>query len=193
MDVELNFESLENDYKKWLVLEKLKIKKCKHNMLFEQLYNTDFIYILDEDQNRYKDGTYLRVDYINSLGIDVDYNVELLYSKPCNVLEMLISLVVRMDRDYVGDPENPNPAELFYQLLFNLNLLQYYDIVYSRDCEAAKNEVNKVLETWMWRRFNKDGEGSIFPLRRTFKNQKLNDIWSQMNEYLCENYPISTI
>jgi hypothetical protein len=50
----------------------------------------------------------------------------------------------------------------------------------------VEQKINRVLE----RTYKPNGEGGLFPLKNTCKNQKRVEIWYQMNSYIHENYNI---
>ena len=171
-------ESIWNDYLDWL-LEYVNFKKKGYHRLMKYLHDIEFEWIINRDQNRAEDGLNVRRIFIEET---FDRSVSLIFNEPCTVLEMLIALANRIENEYIGDPNNPHPEDIFWEILCNLGLDEYYDKVFD------VFEVDRILEKWMHRDFNFDGYGSIFPLNDAEFDQRDIEIWSQMNQYLMENY-----
>lgn len=167
-----------DDYGAWLV-QYVGFKKKNYSMLMAELHNSPFEFSVDHDDNRAEDGMSLRDEFGADLGFR---RVE--FDKPCSVLEMLVALAVRIENEYIGDPEDEHPEKIFWEMVCNLGLDRCSDKRFNRDY------VYNVLKKWIRRDFNKSGHGSIFPLRNSSRDQTRLEIWSQMNEYLTENYPL---
>lgn len=152
--------------------------------LFGFLHNIEFIYILDRDGNRYDDGIRLRDDYEIPEEFADGYNnyddlINEFMDKPCSVFEMLIALSIRVDDEFIGDPKEEHPEEFFMIMLRNLRLDKF------RNCSR---ECGDIISVWLDRRFDRDGRGSPFPLKRPIGNQRDVEIWDQMMAYINENY-----
>ena len=159
-----------NEEKRWLaygdrLVDSIHARRRGYDMLFEQLHETAFIFILPFDSNREGDGLYLR----KRMGIRD--------RRQCSVLEMLVAFSDRAFKEYFAGCVD-TAADVFWIMLHNLGLDGFADNVYD-DVEVAE-----ILDTWLNRRFDANGNGSIFPLRRTNRDQRDVEIWSQMNEYV---------
>lgn len=159
---------MRDDYFDWL-LDKVGFSKRGYNQLMRTLFDIQFEYIIDNDENRVKDAIDLWHEYTNMR--HNDYNV--------SVLEILISLSMRMNYEYIM---SENPDDIFWELCCNLDLDRYTDRHFNQDA------VKSIVYSWINRDFDYDGEGSIFPLKETHQDQRKKEIWSQMQEYLSENY-----
>lgn len=154
----------------------------KYVWLIDFLLKTPFYCTMEEDEDRIEDGRCLRrsypdyQDYVTVANVIDDLQI--------SVLEVLLELAVRMDGEYVGDPNHPYPENIFWELLDNLGLLRYNN----RYFNEHKKEVMDILDKWMNREFARDGTGSIFPLIRPRRDQKKLCIWGQMNDYVHEKY-----
>lgn len=165
-------DNLWNDYREWL-LDQVGFYQLKkghsYNELMAFLHNTEFTAIIKRDENRIKDGLYLRRNY------GVDFNQE---DFPCSVLEVLVALAIRVEREYLGDPGNEHPEHLFLEMIDNLGLSWYNDLRYREE------KVYKIVSDWLERRFYSSGLGSICPLKGRTRDQRVVEIWDQMMAYI---------
>lgn len=166
------------EYERWL--ETIVASRSKHNgdgiPFF--LFHNEFTFRMSRDRNRAEDGVALRRKYLNA-----PRNPELpgWQTEPCTVLEMLIALAIRVDNEYIGDPNRPNPGAFFWEMVENLRLIPILSAYGMR-------ENRKKLRKWLDRGFEYNGFGSIFPLHQPRNDQREIEIWDQMNAYLFENY-----
>ena len=164
-----------DDYYIWLK----SLLKCslpehrRYNKLLEGLHRTPFRYSLDMDGNRLLDACSLRTDYTNDSGRDV--------SGPVSCLEVLAALSRRIEVEIMGEPGNDHYDRWFWIMVKNLGILLDDDIYDERF-------VDHKLDIWLDRLFDKNGNGSIFPLKKVTSDQREVDIWYQMQAYLNENY-----
>lgn len=156
-------------------------KGRSRSKLLEMLHNIPFRYIIERDENRAADGQELRNHYLIPDEYE-EYSEEFM-NRDCSVFEMLIALAVRMDDEYVGDPSNPLPEEMFWEMIRNLDL---YDII---NINFDNVKIINIVNRWLDRDFTKKGRGSIFPIYGSdFEDQREIEIWDQMNAYIYENY-----
>lgn len=146
--------------------------------LFEYLGTKPFIWSVDRDTNRAFDGVKLREIY-QSQGNHLTVKWR---DMPCTVLEMLVGLSIRIETDIMGEPGDDHPERWFQIMLQNLGIWsdKYYIFDY--------NWVDQIMDNWLQRRFKSNGEGSIFPLKKAKNDQRMVEIWNQMNNFLNENY-----
>lgn len=171
-------EELWADYFQYLIWRCGLQKYRGWERVFEFLHNTEFAYILERDGNRYDDGVRLRDAY----EIPEEFSDNLadeFMDKPCSVFEMLIGLAIRVDDEFIGDPKEEHPEEFFMEMVRNLRLDKYRNC--SRKCED-------IIHVWLNRRFDRDGNGSPFPLKNPIRNQRDVEIWDQMMTYINKNY-----
>ena len=171
------------DYGLWLI-DRVGFKRKKYNNLLVELHYIPFHYSIALDGNRVEDGLELRDEYY----LETDYIGPAIKDKKCSVLEVLVALAIRIETEYIGDPREDHPEKIFWEMIENL-----FDMDKNwRLCgpEIDSQFVHYTVDKWLNRRFNKDGKGSIFPLKRADCDQTICEIWSQMNRYLMENYPI---
>lgn len=173
------------DYFDWLA-EFVDLYSDEHMMysdVVKYLYTTQFYCTIDLDFNRCKDATsILYLKYLNEMHIDYDINT--VYDRDCSVLEVLIALSFRCERDIMSEPGSYDDAKWFWIMLDNLGLLELSDDVFDEE------DADYILETWLDRDFAYNGNGSIFPILSPKRDQRQIEIWDQMADYIDENYPI---
>lgn len=160
---------IDNDY-----ISYNKEKFIKTALLLNEI---EFTYFVPNDDNRAADGIALREKFKEETGSNQDFG-----DMPCSVLEMMIALAMRCERDIMGDENNPlNRTYLwFWCMLVNLKI---------NDCdeETLRKRVSKMLK----RTYGKNGNGGLFPLKNPPKDQRNTEIWYQMSFWLQENYPVT--
>lgn len=156
----------------------------QYDFLLEQLHNTIFdegtAVLVPNDINRIDDGISLRERYCNRYRVKYS---DLIFEEPCTVLEMMIGLALRMEKNF-GIKKT---ADWFWELIGNLKLTAYDDEAYEVD-ENASKKVDRILAKLLERKYHHNGNGGLFPLAYPDKDQKELEIWYQMNAYLNENY-----
>lgn len=165
-------------YGVWLV-DRVGFCKKNYTRLMGQLHDTPFEVYIRNDENRAEDGLALRDEFGEYLGLNhADFE------RDCSVLEMLVALSIRIEEEYIGDPNDPHPEDIFWELVTNLGLAKYSDDNFDYDV------VFDILKRWLYRDFDSDGEGSIFPVMYPDQDQTKIEIWEQMIGYLSEKYPL---
>lgn len=164
-----------DDYFIWLknVLKCAFPEHRRYSKLLSTLHSTPFRWTLDMDKNRMMDGYSLRVDFMCESGITI--------LGPISCLEMLAALSRRIEVEIMGEPGNDHYDRWFWIMMENLGVLIDDDIYDERF-------VSRKLDIWLDRLFDKNGNGSIFPLKKVTSDQREVDIWYQMQAYLNENY-----
>lgn len=157
-----------DEYFEWLI-NRVGFSRRGYDQLLYFLYTVPFRYVLDRDRYRADDAFSLADEF----GIDRGY---------VSVLEVLIALAIRIDDELIGDPSDPKPNKIFWEMCCNLHLDEYNNKKFN------VQKVQNILLKWMERDFNSDGYGSIFPLDDPRQDQRKLEIWSQLQEYLSENY-----
>ena len=162
----------ESDYYIWL--RNLVGDPRNYKKLIRQLDTISFTWIFALDKNRSEGGILLRGRYANETST-FEEDVRL---GPCSVLEMLISLAGHME-----DQLACNVETWFWVLIQNLCLDQFTDDNYD------ERGVDYLVSTWLNRKYEPNGAGSLFPLNNYPGDCRNLDIWSQMNAWINENYP----
>lgn len=171
-------ESLDNLYLPWLYQQvggrsvKETDRSRTHWELLRQLYSTQFIWLIPNDDNRAEDGRLLRFEFVEDKGfyeVDPDW-----MGLGCSFLEMLVGLARRLSFEAEG-----SHRVWFWHLIENLGLTDHTD---RRRWSHA--EVEDKVNTVIWRTFSYDGHGGLFPLKQATRDQREVEIWYQMNSYL---------
>jgi len=141
--------------------------------LFEKLYSIEFVWFVPNDDNRAADGRELRTEWATAFGEDVPQEW---LSLGCNFLEMLIGLSKRLAFETDGKSE-----EWFWHLIDNLGLRGFND----RN-QFDEAEVEEIVNAVIWRTYDRYGNGGLFPLPNSRKDQRRVEIWYQLSEYLLQ-------
>lgn len=178
----MNVEELWDDYLQYLIWRGGLQRMTKYGRLFEILHNIKFTWLIERDDNREDDGVELRDYYdIPRSEYSVEESEEFM-DHWCSVLEMLIGLSIRVDDEIIGDPAEEHPEDFFMEMIKNLGL-----DIYKGD-RYRENDVIKIVKKWMDRKFDRNGNGSPFPVKKDHRDQRKLEIWDQMNSYINENY-----
>lgn len=163
------------DYFSWLA----RLTGDRHesySYLLHQLHTKPFDWYVHNDDNRGEDGKELRERYTDAYRISGE---DLWPAGKASVLEVLLGLSGRLEFD------TDIPLDRwFWKLLENLGMQHYTDSQYSEHVEA---EVDHALDIWLERKYESDGTGGIFPLRRAIHDQRRVELWYQMQAYLLES------
>lgn len=157
-----------------------------YSILLRLLFQSEFYWIIDMDENRAMDGKNLRWEFARCFekGERDDILEEL--EGPASDLEVIIGVAKRMDDD-LWNGQN-RERKWFWELISNLKLDQI--CVTSKNVELLENTFFHQMKKWHDRDFGKNGEGSLFPGKNFSKNGKNAEIWVQMRTYLNTNYPL---
>lgn len=170
--------TLDDQYLTWLYSQVAEVKTRKSSRtfwnLFRQLFSTEFAWLVPNDDNRAEDGRELRCEWAANTKAEVDSNW---LSLGCSFLELLIGLSRRLAFE-----TDTNASDWFWHLINNLGLLGYHD----RSNFKAES-VEEITSRVIWRTYNRDGNGGLFPLRHTTKDQRRVEIWYQLSEYLLQD------
>jgi hypothetical protein len=173
-------EPLDEAYLKWLYSQvgsiKTRTRARTYWGLLRQLYTKEFLWFIPNDDNRVEDGRDLRRDFFREMGYDPDREW---MGLECSVLEMLIALSRRLAFESVED----KPRWWFWHLLENLELAQFNDSYYSQEHFSA---VNEIVDALIWRTYDEQGHGGLFPLLEWHGDQTQEEIWYQAAAYLYE-------
>ena len=172
-------EPLDDLYLGWLYSQIGSVKQRRSSRtywsLLRQLYTKEFIWVIPNDDNRVEDGKELRYEFLDDQRIeDVDSDW---MGLGCSMLEMLVALARRFAFEAEGDP-----GGWFWEIIENLNLKSYND-----KSHYNHKEVDEVLDRVIWRTFNSDGSGGLFPLKKAAKDQRKIEIWYQLSSYMLEH------
>ena len=168
--------NIEREYFEWLC--GLIPRKASYENLLGYLYKTPFIWIIDMDSNRARDGLTLRHEYAVERN---DLDIELYFTGPCNVLEMMIALSIRGSRDYIGSIEEGCSVEdIFWSMIDTMHLTNMTDSNYKH--LYVSNRVDEMLN----RAYKPNGDGGLFKIKEKDADVRGIEIWKQFTWYMYE-------
>lgn len=134
--------------------------------------------IVSYDENRIADAKDLRYAF---LAENEDEQGSLEWMRmPCSMLELLV-ILSRLAAFETDD----EPSIWFWHLIDILNLEGFDDKNYDSEAEAT---IDRALERVIWRQYEPDGTGGLFPLRNAVRDQREIELWYQLNAYLLEQF-----
>lgn len=141
--------------------------------LLKQLFTKEFIWFVENDDNRIEDGKELRFEFVDQSELN-DVDSEWL-QQDCSMLELFIGLSRRLAFEAEGEPR-----DWFWHLVRNLNLQKNTDDNYNE--VMVEETLNRVI----WRTYEYDGTGGLFPLKYSGRDQRKVELWYQLSEYLLQ-------
>lgn len=192
----LTDDEVKRMYFNWLVhrvsLDDLDGRSYTH--LAYLLHSMEFYWSNELDENREKDGLYLRHFWFDVVNEEADARDDprMIFSfgalsGPCSVLEMLVALAVRIENDIMQEDDKGDRSPLWmYYMLFNLDLLGFDD---DHIFDTTDSYVASIVRRMLDRKYDRDGHGSLFPLYARREDRREVDIWWQAQHWLTENFP----
>ena len=170
---------LEDLYFRWLCAKVTYVRTPTPSLtywkLLKILHNTEFVWLLSGDDNRSEDGKELRIEFL--FEGDIPDNVEW-RALPCSILEMFIAFSRRAEFN------TDIPArDWFWEFVDNLGLKELND-----GAEIDLEEVERILDQFIWRTYNRKGEGGLFPISNINGDQREIEIWYQFCDYLVDQH-----
>lgn len=173
---------LQKEYFEWmyqLVFYDRFLKGLSYRKVLERLREIQFRYILPMDGNRDEDGIDLRYRFGYDHGIEDPIIASYLDDRPCSVLEMMIALSVRCEENIMENPDIGNRTGLwFWKMITNLGLGKMDDTRYNQEY------VDSVVSIFLERKYNPDGKGGLFVVKKSKYDLRTVEIWYQMCWYL---------
>lgn len=170
-------EQLIRLYFRWLCDQVVDDLHYDYDELLWCLYNIEFIYDNEMDQNRAADGVNLRMSYINDMGLS---RADFLYFKalPCSMLEMMISLSKHIS-DTMDDYETGEKThKYFWYMVKSLGLDFMYDDEFDPDYVKLK------IEKFIKKDYCPNGKGSLFYVKNATCDMRKLQIWIQACTYM---------
>jgi len=175
-----------NTYYRWLaLLLNINQEERSYFLLLKMLHKKEFYWSIKGDENRALDSQGLRDEFFNCVNSkDVEYK---LYG-PCSMLEMLIALARRMNDIMYKSYQEDQTSRWFWVMMENCGLEKFTDEAFIG--LGGEIEIQIILNHILERTYKKDGNGGLFPVKITNKDQRKIEIWYQMMTYLVEKYYI---
>lgn len=145
--------------------------------LAEQLYNTDFVYLLHKDGNRATDGIELRAIFRDIFDEPTDTG-----DKPCSVLEMMVALSSKCESMIMHDAELGDRTPLWFNTMMHFLGL---DVIVNTNGHVDHDYVSYILHQMMYRLYGPDGSnGCLFHVKDKNIDLRNIEIWYQLSFYL---------
>lgn len=144
--------------------------------MLEQLFFKEFVWFIPNDDNRAEDGRQLRYEFLEqSRGIRAE---DIWLEQGCSMLEMFIGLSRRLSFEADGEPR-----DWFWILIKNVGLFGYTDRLI---LDKHQKEIDEILDRIIWRQYDSNGQGGLFPLKAAQQDQRDVELWYQLCAYLLE-------
>jgi hypothetical protein len=175
-------EPLENLYFNWLCAKitdvTITAPSRTHWELFRILHRTEFVWLLSGDDNRAEDGKELRREFLIAAEIPDDPAWRL--DIGCSMLEMFIAFSRRAA--FMTDMQS---HIWFWEFMENLGLRKF------TDDKVDPEKIAEILEYVIWRTYDEDGNGGLFPINNYREDQRNVELWYQLCEYLVDHDRLS--
>ena len=174
---------LEERYLDWLYDQvaslKPRHKRLSYWKLFRQLQATIFVSIVPHDENRIADAKELRYEFLADAE-DEQGDLDWIRS-PCSMLELLVIL------SRVAAFEMDDRVDVWFWHFVEevLDFGQFDDRNFN---SHSQEEIDSTLNRVIWRQYEPDGHGGLFPLRSSARDQRDVELWYQLNAYLVEQF-----
>lgn len=154
-----------------------------YRKLFKQLHDTEFFVLIARDRDRAEDGKSLRLRFGHwTWDEGIDSAPELvadMLNGPCSVLEMMVALAIRCERDIMDDPRyGDRTRQWFWNMIASLGLGSLTDTAYDRIF------VEETLDRFLNREYAPNGAGGLFTIRNCGSDLRNEDIWRQLCWFL---------
>ena len=158
-------DELNNKYFNWLyslVHGDNRYSRLSYRKLLLHIYYTEFVYILELDENRAIDGMDFRYRFGYENGYHRSLISEHLDIRPCSMLEMMVALAFKAEEMIMDDNTYGNrTGQWFWNMIVTLGL--------GSMCDSNFDEgyVNYVLDIFINRDYEPNGKGGLFAIENS--------------------------
>lgn len=174
---------LDERYFDWLYSQVSSVRLTDPNLTYRNLlhflHTKEFVWLVPNDDNRAEDGRELRYEYLSAEGVRINERDPYWIDFACSMFELLVGLSRRLSFD-----TDISPRVWFWELITNLELDIYNDSV-PFTCDVV-DDIDAVLDRVIWRTYEYNGGGGLFPLIRPEKDQRKVELWYQLSFYIIE-------
>lgn len=156
--------------------------------LCEILQSTAFLTYVRMDENRKEEALELREEWADSDDGDIS-QLEKVTPYSCTMLELLITLARRMRYQMLDSQFEAGVGKWIFEMLENAGFADCTNAAIGRDPYII-GVVRCHLMDIIHRRYDRDGNGSFFPLENPREDQRETELLTQMNNYLEEKYDL---
>lgn len=158
--------------------------------LCRRMLETEFIPVVEMDENRCYDCCMLRKDFENASGIE--WAGDILDGILCDegtMMEIVLVMAEKIQYEMEDSQYEASTRKWVTELFGNCGLDLYATNERFRK-EGSPKEVDRILDNIKFRMIGWDGEGGLFPLFMAQRDQRRAELLVQMNDYIEENYDI---
>lgn len=172
-------EPLDNLYFNWLYSKVCDPQSSSPNEKYEKLlgemHRTEYAWLLSGDDNRAEDGVELRTEFLKETRFEPEpYWLD----ETCSVLEMMIAFSRRAAFETDADSRT-----WFWIMVSNLGLSEMSD---ANGIDRLR--IQGVLDTFIWREYERNGQGGLFPVSKSRNDQRKVEVLYQFSEYVDERH-----
>jgi len=171
-------EPIDHLYFNWLTAKvskpTMRTPSTSYVKLLRVLHQNEFVWLLSGDDNRAEDGLELRREFI--LEADAPDDVEWRTATGCSMLEMLVAF----SRRAAYSTDLPS-RDWFWEMIQNLGLEECTD-----GSDISEDGIGEILYNVIWRTYDFNGYGGLFPIQNPKHDQRGVEIWYQFCEYLLD-------
>lgn len=166
----------EEDYFIWLcakVTEPTSVGQTYWSLLRE-LHTYEFVWVVPGDANRMSDGFDMKTEFCRAFDLPPDIFDEYDRATRVSVLEVLVAFTRHAEFQ-------TECSEVFWFTTFlkNLDLIDEYDAG-----GIDEERIRAILYNFVWRLYEPNGEGGLFPLSSSRYDQREIELWFQFFEYI---------
>lgn len=167
-------EPIEDLYFDWLCAKVRLDRTPNYLELFRILHSHRFEVVHASDENRVADAIELREIFLSETNIlgDDDW-----FGQESSVFEVLIAFSERASFQI-----EMSSKDWFWQFITNLRLEDF-----RRASRSDRHTIHRVLDRFVQRTYESNGDGGLFPLRRPRRDQREIEIWYQFCDYVEDN------
>ena len=175
-------DKLNNEYFEWiykLVCGDQEVRGPSYRKLLYFLHDTEFTYLLDMDGNRAVDGVDFRYRFGYEKGYSNNDIGRYLDTRPCSVLEMMVSLALRVEEHIMDNPDyGDRTGQWFWNMVVSLGLGSMSDSRFDR------RHAEEIIFKFLNREYDYDGAGGLFTIPESTRDMRTAEIWYQTMWYL---------
>lgn len=148
--------------------------------LLTTLHNTEFRWIIRNDENQAHEGQNLRHRFVltHRLAVSHDEVLEAL-AGPCSILEMMVAAALYCEEHVMDNPQlGDRTGQWFWNMVVSLGLGDQMDSRFDR------RYVEDSLQRFLNRKYEPNGKGGLFTIRGCARDLRKVEIFHQLCWYL---------
>jgi hypothetical protein len=171
-----------NSYFEWLfnMVCGARFGEISFRKLLAHMHNTEFRYLIPNDENRAREGMNLRHRFALTQMPNVPEDAILdILEGPCSVFEMIVALAIYCEEHVMDNPRyGDRTSQWFWNMVVNLGLGDQTDDRFDR------LYVTNTLDRFMDRKYSPNGQGGLFTIRNCRRDLRKVEIFYQLCWYL---------